>query len=1550
MDNSTFTADPDLERFIDGLVYRRTLPGDDDRNTSVTGNLHSLADSGTAEEDVGGPSKLWTSRKTERFADALVVSGSDSCGVRDIVSAPHRFSSASEFRGDAFHVKVGGRVLDTTFYSGGAFAAIPGLFEVTFEARPCVGVVAENKSMRVVSLQRIKCCTPTFVNITFLLCHVFDLPAKAIRDLLALGGYDCVADRLGDGVGPALSELDERNGIFDRPVNQAQDAPVIACTSLGATPTRTAEGHTVNKALHKFELVRWLLERAEELLDPGKITAEYRRSAFEAFYEQSALSYEERLKPKDLENLRAGLLYGTGYVEGHKWRPGPPLSLRFARHPLVVRFFGAGYFERLSQYHSVEWLSGLRVEEIYALHAAMLCTRADPGPPRYSQLYRQCFSSLLEERRSAGPSMNDYHDLVFLSYPHKNTERIVAVPARELSYDKLASLWCTGDRVRRVVTPAEVMDVFVYFVVQHLHYNEKHTCTHVRDVVHHCLFEMGHSAARSLVEPQKSAYNLTMPFKVAEREARAAQLRTKILDPEADPVRMVLDSLEALARVGVVCIDALAEPFDLAPFPIEIDARLSLESDGAAVVYLDRVHKIHRVIVLCLVTMVRCHSDRAMRHALPKKRRFFVEADARGWSVERQRSVATRLNRMTVEEVEAAVVGRMLGDNGLSESDLGTEHTALAGDVETPIYISPHEPCSEQRLAEHCIDTQAVTPILGAPGSGKSVVMSNIFRRYSFKKGEVVGLAFMGSHVNSLRQTIGIPDAPVLTVHQFLMCHARTCCNEPDLVDDARIARRRMAKREKDYPFFGPLCYPEPTYGECCCSQLHTVVLDEVGVMYEELFAQLLAVFYRCAPNTFCRLVIGGDLLQMPPINPGHIARELMVAYGCVPMEHGHRFDNLSLVKLGRAIIEGDADNIELDDGGESIAYYECSMKWRDPLTPATDPVNIVEGLYRAGTLEYLQSMVICEANALAAKLAHHIDSWYLLEKAKKQGKTAVGRLLRFYNKVEDGREASQYGRPLLWRGCFFPGQKIIFGRNVASMGLTNKEQLVIISIVEGSYVHLEDTALAALYVQLFGEVCKGIRELAGSVKDGDGDKTALGKLAAHYNTQSPTSNFGLIVRNHFYQGLKSYTKAQAEVQSLQGHALLRYEAMGFHRKEVHALKYGNGTGRSRLHRNPLCHWRRVGRPTGTDGPPQAELVEFVRRELQPASPEATAFLEDVVVDTLREVMSDLAVEADISYERATVQLDDAAAASVGTQISGRFVHPNHAALSVAVSNQYAERNMKDKKVGADDYIVFTPTASLQHTRAYGPGGKNSDTLRFMQCHALGDESKVVFIPIIKRYMDRVRSASAVTIYAAQGSSASKTAVVMPYPLHVEDFATASTRAEDFCAIVSNPIALQRTVERHRHARMSYLGAELRARCLIPSLRTGGKSEDSFLAKLRQMARVETVVARRPCESRAQRNLRVSAYRKQYSLVMPADQVLPIKCLGPNNSEWVLDKMQRVCPYLLFDRASGAPVNELVSAEDFDRDEYEYQYEPYDEADTMEGELSDSDGDMEVDD
>lgn len=1541
MADDDFAPDPELERFMTAIVYQRFTG--DDLNTSIVGNLHSVTEEDD-DEDGGGGGAVGFAPRVQRFTDASIVQSAEAGSVRDFVSAPHRFSATSEYRGDAFRIRMNGETLDTTFYSGGAFAPIPGLFKVTFDAKRCVGVRPENESMRVVKVHRLQCCPPNLTNVTLLLCHVFDMPAKAIREILSLGGYDCTDDRLKPDAGPALSAIDEANGIYDRPATGTTE-PVIPCTSLSAG-TMLRDGRTVNKALHKFELVRWLLERAEERLDPGKISPEYRQSAFEAFYELETLPYDERPKPRELKQIQDEHEYGTGYNEGHKWRPGPPLSIRFARHPLVVRFFGAGYFERLAEYHTIEWLSGLRVEEIYELYTATLCTRSDPGPPRYSTLYRQCFSSLLQERRSLGPSMDDFHDLVMLSYPHKNTDRTTAVPARELSYDNLAKLWLTGKRVRTVVTPPEVMDVFVYFVIQCLHYKEKHTCAHVRDVVNHCLFEMGESAARPFVESQKSSYNMTVKRIVEKRDARAFDLRSKILPSDVDPIRWILDSVEALARIGVIRIEALAEPLELGRFPIEVDSVLDLDRDGGGVVYLDRVHKIHRAIVHCIRRMTFCHADLALRNSLPRKTRFFEEAEKRGWSIDKQRRVADALNRMTAEQVEAAVVGRLLGDVDVGEDQ---EHLELAGEVSTPIYVSRFEPCSEQRLVDHCVATRPITNVLGAPGSGKSVAMSRIFREYDWQRGEVVGLAFMGAHVNSLRKAIGIPNAPVLTVHQFLMCHARTCCNEPDLMDDARTARLRMAKREKNYPFFGPLCYPEPTYGNCCCSRLHTVVIDEVGVMYEELFCQLLVVLNRCASASFCRLVTGGDLLQMPPISPGHIARELVIGAGCIPMEHGHRFDNQGLVQLGRSILEGDLDNIEIDDG-ESKLYRECAANWRNPVTTESDPVNVVEELYRDGTLDYLESMVICDGNKLANKLARHIDSYHLLAEARKKGKKAEQQLLRFYNGVDKDREAAHYGRPLLWRNCYFPGQKIIFGRNVASMGLTNKEQLVIISIVEGSYVHIEDTQLASLYIQLFGEICKAIRELADQLTgSGDGNQLLLERLADHYNAEkaaSPdgrASNFVQIVRNHFYQGLKTYTRAQAEVQSLEGHALMRYEAMNFHRKEVHALKYGYGTGRSPLHRNPLCHRRHDGPRADVDA--KSDLVRRISEEFRTERPELLEFSEAVIVDILRDVMTDLALEADISYERAANKLDEDGD-SVG--IRGRYLHPNHNALAVAVANQYHERNMKDKHVSPDDYIVFTPTATLAHSRAYGPGGKNADTIRFMQCHPLGDEESVVFIPIIKTYMERVKSASAVTIYSAQGSSAAKTALVAPYPLHVEDLATACTRAEECCVIVSNPFALHGTMARHHHARMSYLGAEIRSRCLIPCLdHEENPEEDALLTELWKLARYETAVSRRPGESRTNRNLRVSAFHKKYALVMPSDQVLPTKCLGPNNTDWVLEKLQASFPYLLYDKKSAAPVNELVSASEFDAREYVYQYLPPDEVDTMQGELSDSDDDDE---
>jgi len=84
--------------------------------------------------------------------------------------------------------------------------------------------------------------------------------------------------------------------------------------------------------------------------------------------------------------------------------------------------------------------------------------------------------------------------------------------------------------------------------------------------------------------------------------------------------------------------------------------------------------------------------------------------------------------------------------------------------------------------------------------------------------------------------------------------------------------------------------------GDCPLEHVRLLVIDEVGLMYEELFAPLLEVLTTC--GKLSQVVVSGDHRQLMQIQPGQLQKDLFYGFEqwLLHFEHCHRFDDETAV------------------------------------------------------------------------------------------------------------------------------------------------------------------------------------------------------------------------------------------------------------------------------------------------------------------------------------------------------------------------------------------------------------------------------------------------------------------------------------------------------------------------------------------------------------------------------------------------------------------------------------------------------------------------------
>lgn len=225
-----------------------------------------------------------------------------------------------------------------------------------------------------------------------------------------------------------------------------------------------------------------------------------------------------------------------------------------------------------------------------------------------------------------------------------------------------------------------------------------------------------------------------------------------------------------------------------------------------------------------------------------------------------------------------------LGNNAIADSPtLGVNQSAKA-----PLT----KPCSEQL---RMINLSKVLPLLivnGMGGSGKTD--GCCFTLKDIKESETLFLTYHSANSANAQERV---TKRSYHIHKIMTMHAMYCMDSPYYV------LRKQKTKPKLIEKMGL------EFVRCPFENIKFVILDEVGIVYDELFAQILWPLIHC--GKLCRLVLCGDKDQQPQRREGQLFTDLLKIFKPwnITFQHYHRPDknNADLFRNNsKAIIERD--------------------------------------------------------------------------------------------------------------------------------------------------------------------------------------------------------------------------------------------------------------------------------------------------------------------------------------------------------------------------------------------------------------------------------------------------------------------------------------------------------------------------------------------------------------------------------------------------------------------------------------------------------------------
>lgn len=215
---------------------------------------------------------------------------------------------------------------------------------------------------------------------------------------------------------------------------------------------------------------------------------------------------------------------------------------------------------------------------------------------------------------------------------------------------------------------------------------------------------------------------------------------------------------------------------------------------------------------------------------------------------------------------------------------------------------------ADQLRAVHAGLTEPVSILTGGPGTGKTTAIAALCTcaRILAPATEIVLAAPTGRASRRLAELTG---HPAMTIHRLL-----------EMVPESSEGLEPLFRRDEDYPLRGDL-----------------LIVDEASMLDLPLAAGL----FRAVPPGM-RVVLVGDVDQLPPVGPGDVLRDFIAAgLPSIRLEHIFRQrDTSAIVRVARQVAAGQIPEPDPDHGFDWLQCTSAAMAAEMAVEAAAQAVN----------------------------------------------------------------------------------------------------------------------------------------------------------------------------------------------------------------------------------------------------------------------------------------------------------------------------------------------------------------------------------------------------------------------------------------------------------------------------------------------------------------------------------------------------------------------------------------------------------------------------------
>jgi AAA domain len=201
-------------------------------------------------------------------------------------------------------------------------------------------------------------------------------------------------------------------------------------------------------------------------------------------------------------------------------------------------------------------------------------------------------------------------------------------------------------------------------------------------------------------------------------------------------------------------------------------------------------------------------------------------------------------------------------------------------------------PCSEQLTFLHWAKNLPIVNVSGQAGAGKSAGLTRYLAYLDAidEKDKLVFSTYQGNNASEAQEE---NTTFAETAHRILARHACKCKRSPMYKEKPKKRRTDgtpntmqnfLVQNDKDDD--------DCEYTNCPLENVKVLIIDEIGLFYDELFAVLIHVLTTC--GKLCQIITSGDHRQQVQIQPGRLQLDLFKGFAPWTLEynHTHRYDD----------------------------------------------------------------------------------------------------------------------------------------------------------------------------------------------------------------------------------------------------------------------------------------------------------------------------------------------------------------------------------------------------------------------------------------------------------------------------------------------------------------------------------------------------------------------------------------------------------------------------------------------------------------------------------